>query len=311
MSRAMSTNRRRSLRTHRVLRATALFVAIGLLAGIGPLSAAAQTSGGTPGAVGATAAGGQPGAGSHASGSGPSNSGPAASSPSSTVHQMSPEMVERMQREMFDKRLDSRLKPESPESISRKLQSGEYTIDRNEKPAWYWIVKLGLLIFTVSMLIVSLLVRLTTKKPQPGEIAADEVRRADALAETARGKYRNLVRGANRKNFVERRSALAAEGAAVEKLLRQSADQYRAASEKFAQPAELNTPATARTRLLAEACVQRAASQTALADVAALLGDSKVTSPEEFTRRAEPLSAAANAAAEMSRQLMKQAGGGG
>jgi hypothetical protein len=290
----MPTNQRPNLRTNRVLRTTALGTALLVLTACAvPRHARAQTANGAP-----------------AAGSNPSGSFPSGSRQESPV-----ETFERLRRQSGASSSDwppPAFRPETPQEIARKLQTGEYHIDRNEKPAWYWIARIAILVVTVSMFIVTLVMKLVGKgSPQSGPASAqDAVRKADALAETARAKYKNLARLIDRKNFVERRAALVSEGAAVEKLFRQSAEQYRSASEKFAQPAELNTPATAETRLWAQACVQRAASQTALADVAALLGDPQVTSPEEFARRAQPLSAAANAAAEMSRQLMKQDGGG-
>jgi len=204
-------------------------------------------------------------------------------------------------------------RPETPQDIARKLQTGEYHIDRDEKPAWYMIGKIAILVGAVSMFIVSLIAKLVGKSSQQaGPVPAQvDLHKADALAETARAKFRNLVRLADRTNFVEQRQTLATEGAAVETLLRQAAELYRAAAEKFDQAGDPKNPRTSgAARLPTQACAEMARSQSALAEIASLLRDPAVTSPEQFTRRAEPLSAGANAAAANSRRLMKQAGGG-
>jgi hypothetical protein len=261
---------------------------------VGPQTARAQTAGGTP------AAGSNPG-----------------TTNSSGFRQESPaETIIRLRGQSGTSSSDwppPSIRPETPIEIARKLQTGEYTIDRNESPLWYQIAKIALLVITFSMFIVSLVVKLVGKSSQHSgpAPAQDDVRKADALADTARAKYKNLVRLADRKNFVEQRQTLATEGAAVENLFRQAAALYRAAAEKFDQAADpKDPPASGQACLPAQACSERARSQSALAEIAALLRDSAVTSPEQFSRRAEPLLATANSAAENSRRLMEQAAGG-
>jgi hypothetical protein len=231
--------------------------------------------------------------------------------PSGSRMESPAEAIDRMRRQQFGYSgtawpNDSRFQPETAESIRRKLQSGEYTIDRNEKPWWYWAGKLSIAAVAIVMFIVTLVQRLTAKKPTQAEAAQTEARLADVLAESAAAKYKDLVGKLTRQNFLEQRPALAAEGAAAEQGFRQAALHYRAASDKLGPNGEGQNPvAHERAGVTAKAYLQRAAAQTAMADVVALVGDSSVTSAEEFARKAAPLMAAAKTAGENYSRMMK------